>query len=82
MNHWSSLCDLDTIMEGDIIKSTCYTPSSMVTCEVRNRYNDETFYAEDLYTGTIVMVNDDTLCKVLKDSEYFARRNNNVGKSK
>lgn len=82
MNHWSSLCDLDTIMEGDIIKATCYTPSSMVTCEVRNRYNDEAFYAEDLYTGTIVMVNDDTLCKVLKDSEYFARRNNNVGKSK
>ncbi len=82
MNHWSSLCDLDTIMEGDIIKATCYTPSSMVTCEVRDRYNDETFYAEDLYTGTIVMVNDDTLCKVLKDSEYFARRNNNVGKSK
>lgn len=69
-------------MEGDIIKATCYTPSSLVMCEVRNRYNDETFYAEDLYTGTIVMVNDDTLCKVLKDSEYFARRNNNVGKSK
>ena len=79
MNHWSSICDLDTIMEGDIVKATCYTPSSLVMCEVRNRYNDDTFYAEDLNTNTIVMINNDILCKVLKDDDYFSRRKNVIG---